>query len=144
MQSIYATPGTSSVPVHLLQKGAKDEREDYFGKTPEQPERPKSARTPELRRVSGAELPPAIQREDTSPEFELPPAGVFWGCEPRGALQAAGVTINMTSSTPELYEAWYSRMGYLLSPMPPDEPERRKALYKSALALLLILHAYTD
>lgn len=126
LQNVYASPSAASVPVHLLQKGLTNPDDDYFGPTAAYRGRQFQTRTPELRRVAKTEL-----QEETAPvEFEVPDPSVLWDCAPRTGLKTAGAPANASPSTPGLHEAWYHRMGYLLSPMPPDEAERRKALHK--------------
>lgn len=131
-QSIDAASGTVSVPVHRLQRGIPTERGDYFGSTTASTERRTQARTPELRRAPTTALPAYLTRYEENSDGVIH-SDIFLGCEPRRALQVAGVHLNASASEPELHETWYNRMGYLLPPMPSDEVEGRRALHRFGL-----------
>ncbi|KAG8906833.1 His Kinase A domain containing protein [Tulasnella sp. 403] len=123
------TSASATAPPHRL----PDDHNDYFGHIPFKDgdgARGKAAssqaRTPDGRRGSVESCMLPSVGNDSSMEISPYTLMAIPPNDPRDSLQ-----LGMASSgTSDPYEAWFSRMGYLLSPPPSDELERRKALYK--------------
>lgn len=151
---LQCIPGATSVPAHP----ANNPTEDYFGNVKEisspgskeapEAERPSSSssgllptglipRTPggRYQTIEAQLLPGMVQDLSsmmpdgtsnliyTDPQAKQDAAYILAAA---GAINLPPATVNHTG----LFEAWYAAAGYLIPPMPPNEMERRKALYR--------------
>ncbi|KAG8912928.1 His Kinase A domain containing protein [Tulasnella sp. 417] len=149
---LQALPGASSVPTHAV----NSVNDDYSGNvkglsSPETKEAPEPDRlfssgllnTGLVPRTPGgrwqtieAQLLPGMIQElsATVPDgashllYSDPHAkqDAAYVLAAAGAMHPPPGTVNHTG----LFEAWYATAGYLIPPMPPNETERRKALYR--------------
>ncbi|KAG8910228.1 His Kinase A domain containing protein [Tulasnella sp. 408] len=150
---LQSVPGASSVPAHA----ANNPNNDYFGNvkdlsSPEikeapEAERPSSSsgllnsgmapRTPggRYQTIEAQLLPGMVQ--DLSSMMPDGASDLIYN-DPQSKQEAAYVLAAAGALNPAqgaashsgVFEAWYATAGYLIPPMPPNETERRKALYR--------------
>ncbi|KAG8986513.1 His Kinase A domain containing protein, partial [Tulasnella sp. 427] len=144
---LQCVPGATSVPAHYTNNAT----EDYFGNAKETTS-PGSKEAPEAEKpgllnngvvprtpggkfqLIDAQLLPGMVQElgSTMPEGSSHHIYNDLNQDAAFILAAAGATSSTSNalSHPSLFEAWYATAGYLLPPMPPNEMDRRKALYR--------------
>ncbi|KIO34286.1 hypothetical protein M407DRAFT_218406 [Tulasnella calospora MUT 4182] len=119
------TEGTTTT-THIMTPGVQQERsgrsgEGYFQRS--SPLQTGTTRTPGGTLVASMMPDGSSNLIYTDPQAKQDAAYILAAA---GAMNLPPATVNHTG----LFEAWYAAAGYLIPPMPPNEMERRKALYR--------------